>query len=152
MTTSKKTKMTLLITILILILLLIHFYIYIKKKYNISEDCNCSITNIQNNNIEQLKNTNNKHKLCLYYSNHCGHCHHFLPEWKKLKEHIEKSNLNNIIELSDIDCNTDKSVCVQNNIYGVPTVILHKLNKTNLTYEGSRDMNGLLEFIEKNKN
>ena len=138
--TNETQKILLLIFVLIIIILILYLLAKYSEKNKKTDECDCSIS------LEPLKNLN---KICLYYSNNCGHCHHFMPEWKKFKEHVEKSDLNKVLEVKEYDCSVEKDKCRENNINGVPAVILHK-DGQNIMYDGDRTMNSVIEFVKKN--
>ena len=87
-----------------------------------------------------------KSSYIFYYKNNkkCPHCNYFMPKWNKLKD-----ILNNNIELKLIDChdiNNENLVSYYN--IKVPTLILS--GKKTIRYNGPRDINHILNFINNN--
>jgi hypothetical protein len=174
---AKISAFIIIILIVSLIILYICHYIVNKKGASI-QDCNCSIVNTKvdknlptiqptqrtnyDNNHDHDHDHNNikiardtlaapKNKLCLYYTNQCGYCRQFLPEWKKLKSEILLSEVNNKIDVIEYNCENDKEICMNANIRGYPTVIFHKLENDeikNISYDGPRESQSIIKFVE----
>lgn len=125
------------IIILMIIIAILYIVNLIKKKQqsNVS-NCKCSAPQKTRKNI-----------FSLYYSNGCGHSINFLPTWKDLQ--VKVKELNNV-ETSEHECSQDKDACNKNNISGVPTMILHKLNGENIEYSGDRTVASIIKFISSN--
>jgi hypothetical protein len=171
MNLSIQSKISLFIIIILIVSLIILYMCQciVNKKSASIQDCNCSTiqhtndNNNDNNNdnkIEQkrmimretLENTFSKNKLCLYYTEWCGYSRQFLPEWKKLKSEILSSELKNKIDIIEYNCENDKEICMKSNVRGYPTIIFHKLENgeiKNIPYDGQRDSQSILKFLEK---
>lgn len=168
---SNKSKLSISI-IAILIVLLIILYIcnnILNKKDNSTNDCNCAVNpKLKNYQIEEQMSSenlsknpekrdenknilNNKNRLCLYYAEWCGYSRQFLPVWAKLKSSILSTKLKNKVDVFEFECDNDKEICQKNRniIQGYPTVILHKLDGKNIPYEGKREVEAIINFIEK---
>jgi thiol-disulfide isomerase/thioredoxin len=144
---SKKTQTALLIIIILVVVLVIMYIVYSvlnKNKKNTQQSCNCSIPSEKK---EEFAKENKKNKICLYYADWCGHCKNFLPEWKILKNKIESTDLNTKIEIKEYNCENDEQLCKKENVRGYPTVILHKIDGNNISYEGGRTAADVLNFL-----
>ena len=164
---SKETKLSISIIVILVIILIIIYVcncVLNKNKDIAPSTCDCAIPQKQQNVLVQkekkkktkktkkLEKKQDKHKLCLYYADWCGHCQNFLPEWQKLKSKIVSSDLNKKIDIVEHNCETDKNICSKANVRGYPTVILHKNNGNdiiNVPYEGARETEAIIEFISK---
>ena len=107
------------------------------------------IVNSNTNNAQEKLTPLLKAKFTVYYTEWCGYSQMFLKEWNQnLLPAIDLSKNKNIkdnVIFEKIDC--DKQKCI--NINGYPTIILHKLDNSKVTYDGSRDTNSILAFIRK---
>lgn len=84
-----------------------------------------------------------KKVLCLYHWSHCGHCHSYMPVWKKL---TASNNINSIsVELSVI-----KTLDPVHQIYAFPTVVLFENGKKKIELPGARSEKELHNFIKAN--
>lgn len=86
-------------------------------------------------------------KLGLYYTEWCGHSRKMFPIWNELVDIVTKQNLS--IDLFTIDCDKNSEQCASNNVFGFPTILLHKTN-TVTVYEGPRTSQDILSFIRSN--
>lgn len=97
---------------------------------------------------------NNK-TILLVYSNSCGHCKDFMPEWHKFKNDNTFLNKNNI-NVIDIETQTyDKLIKLFTDlpvVDGVPSIYLLTNNniKNYISYNGERNSQSIKEFIIKN--
>jgi hypothetical protein len=170
---SNQSKISIFIIIILLIsLIILYICQYIMNKNSVSpQDCNCSVNTKKNEiqyddknkkiltreirenaiNIPSIKNK--KDKLCLYYTEWCGFSRQFLPEWKKFKSDLLSSEIKNKIDVFEYNCENDKEICMNSNVRGYPTVILHKLENgefKNIPYDGPRESQAIIKFLEQN--
>lgn len=145
------------IIILIIILCILYIFNCIKKKKSIKKECNCNIKLDENTsykkNIIVKQNTNNtkKNKLCLCYTEWCGHSRNFLPEWDKIKNKIKSmQELDEILDCIDYNCENNKEMCAKYKVRGYPAVLFHKENGDIINYDGPREMNEIINFVKKN--
>lgn len=155
-------NIVILIGIIIVITLIIKNYIKVNQIASIN--CECNNKNNINESIKEHidpesinQNISNsipegKTQLVLYYTEWCGYSKQFLPEWKKIKEEITNSNLNNIITLMEYDCDKTKNICMDNNINGYPTLIFHKANGQKVNYPDNmqRNAQSVISFVKSN--
>tara|TARA_Y100000591_G_C21792439_1_gene677343 strand:- start:849 stop:1211 length:363 start_codon:yes stop_codon:yes gene_type:complete len=87
----------------------------------------------------------NKKELVLVHMNGCPHCISLMPEWKQ----ATKDNTTNIsmraVEMNDDD---GPELCKKHNINGFPTIILLNNGKKISDYEGERNKDGILQFLQ----
>ncbi|ALH22958.1 putative thioredoxin [Chrysochromulina ericina virus CeV-01B] len=96
-----------------------------------------------------VKQTNeglsNQKELVLVHMTGCGHCKTLMPEWKS----AEKKN-NTGIGMRAVEMNEDDGpeLCEKHNITGFPTMILLENGKKIADYNGERNKDGLLKFLQ----
>lgn len=94
------------------------------------------------------KNENYNSEIILYYVDWCPYCKSFLPEWNKL-ENYAKTKFPDV-KINKIKCEGDnEKICNKKGISGFPTVVFYKDNKE-LTYNGERKMEKLVEYLQQN--
>ena len=126
------------IFLIIVIVLFLYFLLTYLSKKRIKEPFT------QNNNQQ---NQQNKTKIILYYSDGCGWCQKFMPEWTRF-EQIAKQKLNSLnLQVIKISCDKNQNTCQIENIQGYPTVILYKNNKKITEFSDERTAEKLIEFI-----
>jgi len=85
-----------------------------------------------------------KHKpiLFLFCADWCGHCHHFMPTFEKLRqEYVDDSKLK-VVKVND----KNKELVKLYGVEGFPTLKLHDGKKLH-EYNGGRDINNIREFV-----
>lgn len=89
-------------------------------------------------------------EIVLYYALWCGYSRAFLPEWEKFEAYA-KANMKNI-KVTSLRCEDgDEATCKQKGVGGYPTVIIYKNKSTNgVTFEGQRNMESLIKFVNDN--
>jgi thiol-disulfide isomerase/thioredoxin len=90
-----------------------------------------------------MYNINNP-SLILFHADWCGHCKTFMPIWDKFKNQINTKNYN-IIQIESKNPFTNKIQVLQ----GYPSVFYINNNKA-IEYNGDRNVNSLINFINKN--
>jgi thiol-disulfide isomerase/thioredoxin len=95
----------------------------------------------KNNNIESLSNSK---EFVLIHMNGCGHCERLMPEW----DAASKEN-NTGINMRSVEMNEDDGpeLCKKHNITGFPTMLVLENGKKVNDYNGERNKNGILDFI-----
>ena len=76
-----------------------------------------------NNFLKGGSNTNLKPDLVLFHSKSCPHCVKMMPIWKEVREEIEKSELNNKVNIKEIEKDNEEMM-KQHNIQSFPTIKL----------------------------
>ena len=109
--------------------------------------------NIQNNVQHTMHGGNNKKSkyeefkknkpiLMLFHADWCGHCHHFMPTFEKLRNEYVDKNLLNVVKISDK--NTD--LISEYQIGGYPTIKLYDGSKFH-DYNDGRDINSIRDYV-----
>lgn len=108
------------------------------------------------NNITEKPNPkNNDVVIVLFYVDWCPHCVSTKPEWEKLVNNMNNTevNGNNVVVAA---CNAEgskveKDFANENNVQGYPTIKLIKENDV-VEYNGARNAEAIQEFINENAN
>jgi len=87
----------------------------------------------------------NQKEFVLVHMTGCGHCKTLMPEWRS----AEKEN-NTGISMRAVEMNRDDGpeLCEKHNITGFPTMILLENGKKVADYNGERNKDGLLKFLQ----
>ena len=101
--------------------------------------------------------------LLLNHAEWCGHCVHFMPEWKKIVTKLKKKKNFNVVDIESASHNTIRSnnkkmfnhITQKNGkeqVLYYPMIILYKevagkIKK--IMFDGKRTEEGVLEFIDK---
>lgn len=93
----------------------------------------------------------------LYFADWCGHCHHFIPEWDKFAEQIEKNPGPNKVVTKKYEEGSipkdEKPTINGKEIRGYPTVKItvmsDKGKKVEYEYNGKRNSKALMEHVNK---
>ena len=80
-------------------------------------------------------------ELYLFKADWCGHCKNFKPTWANLKSNYNK------VKYNEFDADKDHNIIKKFNISGYPTIMLKHNNKM-IEYNGNRDKDSILEFIQ----
>ena len=104
------------------------------------------------NSIEQFTQDPEKSiKVYNFNTSWCGWSKKFQPEWDLFMSKINSDPiLNNLVEVKDIKCDNDdnKQLCIDNEVYGYPTVIINVDGK-GTKYEGPRTSDDLMDAVNK---
>jgi thiol-disulfide isomerase/thioredoxin len=106
----------------------------------VSED----ITKVDNQNIEKLKDKIRRNgAIILYHWNNCGHCHRLMPIWDNLINRYADR------QFYQIEFNyMQKAPHEFGRINSFPHITAYKPNGEKTSYNGSRDIQSLSDFIE----
>eukprot|EP00301_Raphidiophrys_heterophryoidea_P026905 c9383_g1_i1.p1 GENE.c9383_g1_i1~~c9383_g1_i1.p1 ORF type:complete len:570 (-),score=115.31 c9383_g1_i1:314-1999(-) len=80
-----------------------------------------------------------------FFSPWCGHCQHFKPTWDKFA--VEVATHAQGLIVADVDCSANFELCRSQEVPGFPTLFLYQPSKPKVTFEGSRTVEGLTEFV-----
>lgn len=98
---------------------------------------------------QELKESEIKGEIILYYAMWCGHSRAFLSEWEKFEEYAKKNMP--FLRVSRVRCEDgNEATCVQKGVEGYPTVILCPKGNADKLYEGERKMEKIVEFVNNN--
>jgi len=121
------------IVIVILVLLLC---VYLYKEH------------INKKNVENFNN--HVSELMFFSAEWCGHCQDFKPVWKNLVKEMNKEPYKNNIILQNYDNEEDSEIFTNYNVTQFPTIIFKKEDGTTIEFEGNRDLDTLMSFIDDN--
>ncbi|CAF1067959.1 unnamed protein product [Brachionus calyciflorus] len=79
-----------------------------------------------------------------FYAPWCGHCQSMAQEWINLAVKLAD---NKQILIGEVDCTQNSEICSNQNIQGYPTMILYKNGFKLTEYNGQRDVNAFVEFV-----
>ena len=91
------------------------------------------LESMQNQNLPV--NTGKKSIITLYYTDWCGACKMYKPEWIRLQNIINKNYPN--ITTAEFNCELNGEKCFEKKISGYPTITITK-NDNEYFYETSR--------------
>lgn len=98
--------------------------------------------------FEQMVLTNDKDVFIEVYAPWCGYCKSFEPIYKEFAEKVKDSEH---VVVAKMDGTTNETPLESFEWNSFPTVFFVKAGeKTPVKYEGSRTVDGLMEFLEKN--
>jgi protein disulfide-isomerase-like protein len=83
--------------------------------------------------------------LFLFSAKWCGHCHHFMPTFEKLKQEYTDDSK---IKIINIDEEKNRDLVEKYGVEGFPTLKLYD-GKQLYEYTGGRDINNIREFVNK---
>jgi len=85
-----------------------------------------------------------------FFAPWCGHCKRMAPTWEKLAENFAD---NEGVTIGHVDCTVDdnknKELCNGEGVNGFPTLNIYKDGEKVAEYSGKRDLDALVEFVEK---
>ncbi|UJR37656.1 hypothetical protein I4U23_030353 [Adineta vaga] len=97
-------------------------------------------------NFEKIVHDQTKNVLVFFYAPWCGHCTKFKPTYSKLAQHYASQS--NLI-VAQIDA-TGNDIPKGFEVTGFPTIYLVPMNNQPVKYEGNRDIDDLVQFIDNN--
>lgn len=122
---------------------------HLKTEEVSADDTTGDVVVLRGKSFKDIVLDNDKDVLVEFYAPWCGHCKKLAPTWEELGQHF-KSNSNVVIAKIDSTANEIDVPGVA--VRGFPTIYFFKGNdKTNpVRYEGGRELNDLLEYLEEN--
>lgn len=86
----------------------------------------------------------NQKEFVLIHMKDCGHCKTLMPEWEEASKN-NKSGINmRAVEMNEGD---GPELCKKHNISGFPTMIVLENGEKVKDYDGKRNKDGLLSFL-----
>lgn len=78
-----------------------------------------------------------------FYAPWCGHCKKLAPIWASLAKELKGQ-----MQIAEVDCDAEGSLCKANNIQGYPTLV-YFAHGSKSDYHGGRKLEQLKAFAEK---
>tara|TARA_Y200000002_G_C22494223_1_gene584330 strand:- start:14 stop:541 length:528 start_codon:yes stop_codon:yes gene_type:complete len=152
----------LLVCVLVIALIAVGLYYLIRENSNKNNKNNKNVLEnfesqpaMLNNITEKPNPKHNELVIVLFYVDWCPHCVSTKPEWEKLVNNMNNTEVNgNKVVVSA--CNAEGSELEQNfakenNVQGFPTIKVIKENDV-VEYNGARNAEALEEFVRENAN
>ncbi|KAI0273123.1 thioredoxin-domain-containing protein [Russula aff. rugulosa BPL654] len=83
--------------------------------------------------------------LVEHFSPYCPHCRAFSPTWDALVDDYDGSRIN----LAQVDCVVNGDLCNKNGVTGYPEMKLYHDGALQATFEGVREYERIIHFIEE---
>lgn len=96
---------------------------------------------------EMVINQDSQGWLVMFYAPWCGHCKAAIPELNEAANLLKKEKL---VKIGRINCDENRDKCGNYGIRGYPTIKWFA-NGSNEDYQGGRDRNAFVSFIEGKK-
>ncbi len=106
---------------------------------------------INDNNINKfnkLINKNGKIAVVIFHATWCGHCIEFGKYWNEIKK--KSKSIKKHILLARVEEKMLNSIKINNNIKGFPTITLFNSGKKIKDYNGIRDTENFIKFLNDN--
>ena len=132
---NKKDNSTNIIIIGLVLMLLIGLYCVCVKEMNLEQ-----FVNLTNNDNEVL--------IVLFYTDWCGYCKKFKPEWQKAVDRYNGKTTNGkTVKFEMVNCDEEEELAKEYDIQGFPTVKI-LTNGSVEDFEGDRSLSGIANFIK----
>tara|TARA_B100000989_G_C19433310_1_gene424028 strand:+ start:297 stop:737 length:441 start_codon:yes stop_codon:yes gene_type:complete len=86
-------------------------------------------------------------ELIFIHMDGCGHCKNMMPEWEKA---LKKNNTNIKMRKVEKDENDGPDLCKRYKINGFPTIILLNAGNKVKEYDGERNGDAIIKFLQEN--
>ncbi len=93
---------------------------------------------------QNVSNTASGRVMTLFYTDWCPACKALKPTWKALTDKHKSSKL---VAFKTVNCEQHPEAAKQNNLDGIPTIILYKNGKRVAVFEGDRTVESLEQFM-----
>merc|ERR1712189_134056 len=101
--------------------------------------------------VEKLDDTDFQHRLgkewslVKFYVPQCGECTKLAPTFALVGSHFDK---NKAVQLAEVDCSQNQTLCRRYQIDGYPTLYLFKNGRPVEEYNGQRTVKDITRYIE----
>lgn len=86
--------------------------------------------------------------MVLFYTEWCGYCKKFKPEWEKASRQMNNTKVNNNkVRFEKVDCDANSELAKEYEVNGYPTVKILRKGKVE-DYEGERSLSGIKAYLE----
>jgi protein disulfide-isomerase-like protein len=87
--------------------------------------------------------------IVLFYTDWCGYCKKFKPEWEKASAEMNNSTINNNkVRFEKVDCDANESLAKEYQVNGYPTVKVLRNGQEAEDFEGERSLSGIRSYLE----
>ena len=117
-----------------------------------------SVRKLVTHNHDEIIYDEDKDVFVKYYAPWCGHCKTLAPKWEELASIYGSNQPDAEVIIADID-HTANDVATPFTIEGYPTLVLYPANgeidpatgkKKFISFDGQREVESLIEFLQKN--
>jgi len=99
-------------------------------------------------NFDSVVKDASKNVFVEFYAPWCGHCKKLAPDWEKLAAAFKSDRE---VVIANVDADKHKSIGEKYGVSGFPTLkFFPKDNKAGVAYEGSRDLEALVKYVNDN--
>lgn len=77
-------------------------------------------------------------RIILFYSDGCGHCQKFKPEWERIKQ-------SGLVSTQEYNCGENSMSCNAYGIRGYPTILVEN-GFSKHEYQGERTLESIVQF------
>lgn len=99
-------------------------------------------------NEEKINVEPNQCVIVLFHATWCGYCKQFMPDWDKFKHKMDGKMVNGK-QVGIREVESEDAMIKNYEIEGYPTVKAIDSNGNETTYEGARDLKGLMAFASE---
>lgn len=135
---SKQMNMSemVIVALLLVAILIGYYYVYAKNQEEGFQNVN-------------LTPEENEVIIVLFYTEWCGYCKKFKPDWEKASSEMNNSTVNNKkVRFEKVDCDANESLAKEYQVNGYPTVKVLRNGQEPEDYEGERSLSGIKNYIQ----
>jgi len=87
-----------------------------------------------------------KFTLLFFYSDSCGYCQEFKPEWEKIQAALQGHP---IVDVVAIDGASNREMVTNYNVAGFPTLMIQGPDGSIIPYNGQRTQTAVITFVQE---